>query len=66
MDRKGIIAVSLAIAVLIAWMYRNNQEMSKAAKALPAKVTEVKATTGVAEDAALVAPVVAAVVAAVT
>ena len=59
MDRKGIIAVSLAIAVLIAWMYRNNQEMSKAAKALPAKVTEVTATTGVAEDAALVAPVVA-------
>jgi len=59
MDRKGIIAVSLAIAVLIAWMYRNNQEMSKAAKALPVKVTEVKAATGVAEDAALVAPVVA-------
>ncbi|MEI8108226.1 MAG: YidC/Oxa1 family insertase periplasmic-domain containing protein [Verrucomicrobiota bacterium] len=59
MDRKGIIAVSLAIAVLIAWMVRNNQEMSKAAKALPVKVTEVKATGGVAEDKGLVAPVVA-------
>ena len=59
MDRKGIIAVSLAIAVLIAWMYRNNQEMSKAAKAMPVKVTEVKAVAGVAEDTGLVAPVVA-------
>ena len=31
MDRKGIIAVSLSIAVLIGWIYWNSQEMAKAA-----------------------------------
>ncbi len=33
MDRKGIIAVTLAIITLIGWMFWNNREMQKIAAA---------------------------------
>ena len=33
MDRKGIIAITLSIITLVAWMYYNNQEMQKVAAA---------------------------------
>ncbi len=48
MDRTGKIAVAIAIAVLIGWMYWNQQEMTKAA----AQQAQIKATM---EEAAALA-----------
>ncbi len=57
MDRKGIVAVSLAIAVLLGWMYWNNQEMARAAaQQARAKAAQVEATA----QAKAAEPVVAA------
>ena len=58
MDRKGIVAVSLAVAVLIAWVIFNNKEMARVAterakaKAAAAEVAaQAKAAEPVAPDA---------------
>ena len=66
MDRKGIAAVSLAVAVLIAWVIFNNKEMARVAavqakeKAAQAEVAALtKAAEPVVPDAA--APAVAPV-----
>ncbi len=66
MDRKGIAAVSLAIAVLLGWMYWNNQEMTKAAaQQAQAKAAAAEAAAQ-AKAAEPVAPVAATPAAAPT
>ena len=63
MDRTGITAVSLAIAVLIGWMFWNNQEMTKAAEqqarakaAVAAVAAEAKAAEPIVGTPAEVPP----------
>lgn len=55
MDRTGKIAVGIAIAVLLVWMYWNNQEMTKTA----ARDAQVKAAVAAAAAQAKVAEPVA-------
>ncbi len=66
MDRKGIAAVSLAVAVLIAWVIFNNKEMTRVAavqakeKAAAAEVAALtKAAEPIAPDSATPAPAAA-------
>jgi YidC/Oxa1 family membrane protein insertase len=63
MDRKGIIAIALSIATLVAWMFYNNHEMQKVTAArlrAQAEAAELQAVTAAQEPAAVAPSTVAA------